>query len=217
MSAVGAVAGAAAVLFDLDGTLVDSEPVGPRVFARLWSAHHGSPDDGTTGRFERTWRRLDGAPSLPELLADLLGDGAAAFHSELLARYQQELARAPALPGAHDLLAHLAARGTPTAVVSASPPGQIRTVLDRHWWAPAAVVSCDEIGRHKPDPAGYLAAARHVGAAPSLCVVVEDSTNGIEAGRRADMTTVGVRAGAADPNAACVADHAVDTLYDLIA
>jgi beta-phosphoglucomutase-like phosphatase (HAD superfamily) len=55
-----------------------------------------------------------------------------------------------------------------------------------------AVVSADEVGRGKPDPALFLEAARRLGCAPARCVVVEDAPAGLEAARRAGMPAIGV-------------------------
>ncbi|WP_229819867.1 HAD family hydrolase [Streptomyces abikoensis] len=182
-----------AVIFDLDGTLVDSEP---NYFeaSRAVLAHHGVRafgwDDhlrfvgiGTLETLEtlRRENRLD--VPVDELLAELN-------------RAYLELAgtRTETFPRMRTYVERLYGAGVPLAVASGSSRRIIRTVLecvgltDRF----AAVVSAEEVPRGKPEPDVFLEAARRLGAEPRGCVVVEDAPPGAEAAHRAGMRCVGV-------------------------
>ena len=180
-----------AIVFDLDGVLVDSEQVWDEVRRALVAERGGRwRDDATTA--------MQGM-STPEWSAYLAGSLGATGTAEELAeaviaamagRYR---AAVPLLPGAVDAVAALAARW-PLAVASSSPPDLIRAVLAAAGVADRfrAVVSSEEVPRGKPAPDVYLAAADRVGADPTRCVAIEDSTNGLRAAAAAGMTVVAV-------------------------
>jgi HAD superfamily hydrolase (TIGR01509 family) len=181
----------AAIVFDLDGVLVDSEQVWDEVRRAVVT------DRGGRWRDEAT-RAMQGM-STPEWSAYLAGPLHAAGSPDELAgivvaamaeRYR---AAVPLLPGAVDAVSTLAARW-PLAVASSSPPGLIRAVLAAAGVADRfrAVVSSEEVPRGKPAPDVYLAAAERLGVDPAGCVAVEDSANGLRSAAAAGMTVVAV-------------------------
>jgi len=104
--------------------------------------------------------------------------------------------RAALLDGFHDLLAELDARGVPTALVSSSPHDWIGMVLEQFALEDSfdRVISADDIdAASKPEPDVFEYAAGELGVPAADCVAVEDSANGIEAAARADMTVVAYR------------------------
>ncbi|MFC9744721.1 HAD family hydrolase [Streptomyces niveus] len=167
----------AAVLFDMDGTLVDTETLWWESAAEVAAGlgHHLSNADApeVVGRAVADTAahlvRLTGAPRPDDVAADLAGS--------FLRRVD---AGAPPRPGARRLLAALEAAGVPFALVSASP----RTVVDSVVAGSLADVdfaftlSADDTVRTKPHPDPYRAAAERFGAAPGACVAVEDSPDG---------------------------------------
>ena len=181
------------VIFDLDGTLVDSEPnyyeAGRRVLAR-----HGVPDF--------TWEhhtRYIGI-STRETLAALRAEyGIRAPVDELLAakdRVYLELAGASTqvFPEMRELVDRLHARGVPMAVASGSSRAAIAAVLgatglDTYL---TTVVSAEEVPHGKPAPDIFLEAARRLGAEPAGCVVLEDAAPGAAAARAAGMRCIAV-------------------------
>lgn len=173
----------AAVLFDVDGTLVDSTPLVERA-AREWAAEYGIDADeflsGAHGR--RTSDRV----------ADFLPPGrvrAATAHLDALEA--TGTGGITALPGAVDLLT--AMDGLPWALVTSMDTCQLE-VRTRVAGVPlpSVVVTAEDVTDGKPDPSGYLLAARRLDVSPSECVVVEDSPAGVAAGRAAGATVLAV-------------------------
>ena len=206
-----------AVLFDLDGTLVDTEQLGPMVFARVWNEMMGGVPPTT--EFTAVWRRMRGADPLPVWLKKVAGPNASNFQTVLLSEYKKSLAEATPLPGAEELLDMLSDLGIPVAVVSASTRDQIKVVLDRYGWRRdvEAIISTDELNAHKPSPAGYVRACEELGVDPSEALVIEDSIYGITAGVRAGCYVIAVRAGSFDYlDAGSMADVSIDTLFDVL-
>ncbi|HEX7739533.1 MAG TPA: HAD family phosphatase [Marmoricola sp.] len=177
----------AAVLWDFDGTLVDTEPYWIATEVELigeyggsWSHEQGLQLVGNdllvSGRMiiEQT-----GIPLTPEEVVDRLLDG-------VVAHIRQEI---PWRPGVRDLLADLARRGVPCGLVTMSYPRFIAPVLEA---LPddtfACIVTGDQVSVGKPDPEAYLRAADLLGLVPGECVAIEDSlpgaTSAAEAGCR---------------------------------
>ena len=180
----------AAIVFDLDGVLVDSETVWDEVRRALVADRGGRwTPDATTA--------MQGM-STPEWSAYLGSLGAAGSPAELAAaaidamaeRYREQV---PLLPGAVEVVTALSARW-PLAVASSSPPRLIEVVLAAAGVADRfrAVVSSEQVERGKPAPDVYLAAAAALGVGPRDCVAVEDSANGLRSAAAAGMTVVAV-------------------------
>jgi sugar-phosphatase len=116
---------------------------------------------------------------------------AVAEAEELERRQAEDVAGMAAIPGAAAALAAL--RGERVAVVtSGTRPLALARLAAVGIEPPPVVVFADDVTRGKPDPEGYLTAARRLGADPAEALVVEDSPHGIEAGRAAGMATVAV-------------------------
>ncbi|MGZ8502686.1 MAG: HAD family hydrolase [Candidatus Limnocylindrales bacterium] len=180
-----------AVIFDLDGVLVDAEIWWDEVriaFAR----RHG-----------RSWTEADraaimganseGWSTLMRQRLDLPGVPRATIEAEvveaMVQRYRVE--GAPLIPGAVEAVRRVAAE-LPVAVASSGHPAVIAAALDALGIAGAfaAVISSDEVPVGKPAPDVYLLAAARIGVAPERCLVVEDSLNGVLSGRAAGMVVV---------------------------
>ncbi|MFD5624803.1 MULTISPECIES: HAD family hydrolase [unclassified Streptomyces] len=185
--------GGTAVIFDLDGTLVDSEP---NYFeaSRRTLAEHGVTDFGwadnesyvgiSTQETLALWKERYGLTvPLDALLADLNQ------------RYL-ELARASTrvYPEMRKFVELLADAGVPTAVASGSSREAIEAILTGTGLAGLlpTVVSSDEVAHGKPAPDVFLEAARRLGAAPSDCVVLEDAAPGVAAAHAAGMRCLAV-------------------------
>ena len=169
----------AAVLWDLDGTLVDTEVLWREEEAALVAERGG------------TWTLEDGlalvGTALPAYARALQGAGVDLPADEIIARIsariiarQEESARWQ--PGARELVAALWAAGVPQALVTSSYRNLTEPVVRDAGGALAVVIPGDEVERPKPDPQPYLVAARRLGVAPGDCVVVEDSRVGVAAG-----------------------------------
>jgi beta-phosphoglucomutase len=181
------------VLWDLDGTLIDS------------AAHHWVAWRDTLAAEGRVVQPADFVNTFgkrnDELLRELFGLELALDWIERVSEAKEQAYRLllreqglDAAPGAFDWLARLHAAGWKQALASSAPRPNIDAVFEALSLARFldAVVSADEVGRGKPDPAIFLEAARRLGLPPSRCVVVEDAPAGLEAARRAGMTSIGV-------------------------
>ncbi|MFC5143063.1 HAD-IA family hydrolase [Actinomycetospora rhizophila] len=192
----------AAVLLDMDGTLVDSDAAVERSWrswARRWGADPAAVLAVMAGHpAESTVRRV--RPDLDEALV------AAATRDHLEHEYV-DLADVVAAPGAPELLADLEATFTPWAVVTSADTELARARLGAAGLPFPVLVPRDLVAQGKPDPEGYLRAADFLGVDPTECLVVEDSAVGVAAGRAAGATVAGLRG---EP-----ADLAVDTLHDI--
>ena len=182
-----------AVLWDLDGTLVDSAE-------HHWSAwrevmadegHPVTPEAFTSSFGHRNDTILRGL--LGKDLSDEEVERIAGAKEALYRRFVRERGLEP-LPGARRWLERLKGTGWRQAVASSAPAANIEAAMDATRMAQLfeALVSADEVGLGKPDPAVFLAAADRVGVPPGRCVVVEDAPAGLEGARRAGMRCVGV-------------------------
>ena len=189
----GAVLDVQAVLLDMDGTLVDSDAAVERSW-RAWAAEYRVDP----GRGPLVAHGLPALGNVRRLRPDLSEDEAAAA-----ARYQLELeyvdvADITAAPGAPGLLAELDRLGLPWAVVTSADPPLARTRLAAAGIRPALLVTIDDVRAGKPDPEGYLLAARKLGVDPRRCLVVEDAEAGVTAGRAAGAVVAALKGVPAD-------------------
>lgn len=177
------------LIFDLDGTLIDSEPLAARAVSEVLIAD-GFPVsvEAMIARFtgvssERMVQEVETEHGRP-LAADF-GERANALLAEIFTR---ELKTVPGAVAALDALA------IPKCVASNSPPDYIEhalglVALDR-LFGPEARFSADQVARPKPEPDVFLHAAQTMGAAPEACLVIEDSFSGVRAARAAGMSVV---------------------------
>jgi HAD superfamily hydrolase (TIGR01509 family) len=182
-----------AVVFDVDGVLIDSEPVWERV-RRKFTADHGGrwaddAQDRMMGMSTAEWSAYMsadfGLPFPPRKVADLV-------IAEMAAQYEQHL---PLLPGAVDAVRGLARAGRwRLAVASSAPKSLIETVLGAAGLRPlfGAAVSSEEVPRGKPAPDVYLEAAARLGVPAGACAAVEDSSNGLRSAAAAGMAVIAV-------------------------
>jgi HAD superfamily hydrolase (TIGR01509 family) len=181
----------AAVVFDLDGVLVDSEVIWNDVKRELTLEAGGHwRDDAprqmmgmSSGEWSRYLHDELGVP-LPPAEID------AAVVARVAERYRRHL---PLLPGAAAAVERLAARW-PLGLASSSNRPIIDLVLEAgglaRWFATS--VSSEEVGRGKPAPDVYLEAVRRLGVAPTEAAAIEDSSNGILAARAARMRVIAI-------------------------
>lgn len=206
-----------AVIFDLDGVIVDTEPWWHEVRV-AWAAARGlvwheADSRACMGRNSREWSQV-----MRDRLgvADQPAEIERAIVEALVARYAAETV--PAVPGAAEAVVDVAAR-VPVGIASSAHPAVIRSALAATGLAEvfAAVVSSDDVPTGKPAPDVYLEAARLLGVAPRDCLVIEDSYNGVAAGRAAGMRVILVPNASVPPGpgAAEIADLVVDRLADL--
>lgn len=172
-----------AILFDMDGTLVDSTQVVERAW-ELWAARHNIylPDVLTFSH---------GRPTISTLEHFRPGQDHA-YDLEELGRFEEtETDGILAVPGAAEILHVMRTQDHPWALVTSAWRKLAETrVLAAGLPLPTVIVPIDEIQNGKPDPEGFLHAAAQLGVAPADCVVFEDTRPGIDAGLRAGMQVV---------------------------
>lgn len=185
-----------AVVFDFDGVLVDSEPlhewaIGLTVEPRGWTFDHAKFVSDIVGRGDRNaYRRIAewNGSSITESEID-----------EILTRKWALMARGIAekrftvQPGAIERVRAIS-KTRPVGVCSGSVRGTVEPMLEAIGLRECfrVVVCAEDVQKMKPDPEGYLAAARALSADPSQCVAIEDTPTGVKAARAAGMHVVGV-------------------------
>jgi sugar-phosphatase len=174
--------GCAAVLFDLDGVLVDSREAIEHVW-RDWAA--------ARGRDYRPFLRIAHGRRTSQTIGLVAPDlDAGAESAALDAMEAVETRGLAAFPGAPALVAALGERWA--VVTSCSPAVATLRLRTAGLPLPAVFVTAADVTRGKPAPEPYLTAAARLGVAPRDCMVVEDSPTGIAAGKAAGMTVVAV-------------------------
>lgn len=204
----------AAILWDLDGVLVDSRDAHLEAWRALCE-ETGRPFDREY--FERTFG-LRNEDIIRGYWTEVPADERRRLEQRKERLFRERArGRIRPLPGAAELVREAIRRGLRQAIVSSTPPENIALVLRELGLEGAfdAIVSGDDVSRGKPDPGGFLLAARRLGVDPARCVVVEDAPAGVEAGRRAGARTLGVAA-RRDP-AELGADAAVRDLTEPLA
>jgi HAD superfamily hydrolase (TIGR01509 family) len=205
-----------AVIFDMDGVLVDSEAVWDDVRKRFVEESGGRWHDGAQrdmmGMSSTEWSRYVrdqlGVEMDPEEISRAVADRVADVYRE----------RLPLLPGAVESVRSLG-REWPLAVASSSNRHVIDLVLELAGIADAfgVTVSSEEVGAGKPAPDVYLEAAKGLGVEPTACTAIEDSTNGIRSAHAAGMAVIAVpnQDFPPEPDALELAELALDSLTEL--
>lgn len=182
-----------AVLWDLDGTLVDSAELHWRAWRDVM-AEEGHPV--THDQFVQSFGKRNDL-----ILAGWLGADADAEYTRRLSEEKESRFRAlvrahgiEPLPGVREWVARLHAEGWRQAIATSAPRLNLETLVEamamRHFFG--ADVAAEDVTHGKPDPEVFQLAASRLGADPQRSIVVEDAPTGIEAGKRAGMRTVGV-------------------------
>ena len=174
-----------AVLFDMDGTLVDSTRVVELAWGR-WAAQHNIP-------LTEVLSFSHGRPTIATLEHFLAGRDHSDDLRQLADFEETQTEGILAVPGAAEVLHSLQMQNHPWAMVTSAwrKLAEARVIAAR-LPLPTVIVPIDEIQNGKPDPEGFLRAAAQLGVAPEECVVFEDTRPGIEAGLRAGMQVVGL-------------------------
>ena len=207
----GSLKGLRAVLWDLDGTLVDSRDAHWRAWRDTMRSEgfeltyerfldsFGQKND----RILRGWLGADRADERMQRVGDA---------KEALYRHLARSEGVVALPGAIEWVHRLRADGWRQAIASSAPRANVEAVLDVVGIASDidVIVAAEDVRRGKPDPEVFLTGAERLAVPPARCIVVEDAAAGVEAGRRAGMKTIGVHA-----EITLVADVYVHSLSEL--
>jgi beta-phosphoglucomutase len=182
-----------AVLWDMDGTLIDSEELhwiswrntmaneDITISREQFLSSFGQRNDSIIPR----WL---GAASTPERI-ERIGNAKEEMYRDLVRRDGVS-----PLPGVTNWLHRLHSQGWLQAIASSAPRANVEAILEALAAADIfqTIVSAEDVHRGKPDPEVYLTAAARVGALPGRCIVVEDAESGIEGARNAGMKSIGV-------------------------
>jgi HAD superfamily hydrolase (TIGR01509 family) len=203
-----------AVIFDMDGLLLETEVLWHRAEVRLFERHGAAftfEDKltvmGTSAAFTGEFfaRRL----ALPDQASALIREVTELMHEELQAQVD-------ARPGAVELVKRLRGR-VRLGLASNSPRFLVDAALGSSGFTDAfdAVVSADDVTNHKPAPDLYLLACERLGVPPGEAVALEDTTSGIASAKAAGLTCIAVPQFAETDVSA--ADRVIDSLEDLLA
>ena len=205
-----------AVVFDLDGVIVDTEELWDEIRRDLARERGGTWSERATadmmGMSSPEWSRY-----MHDVvgLAEPPGEINREVVRRLLVRYAE---RPPLIDGAVEAVLRMAARW-PLGLASSSNREVIDTALDVTGLAPCfrATVSSEEVGRGKPAPDVYLETARRLEVDPAACMAVEDSANGIRSARAAGMSVVAIpnRTFAPPSDLLAMVDVVLDSIREL--
>jgi HAD superfamily hydrolase (TIGR01509 family) len=205
-----------AVIFDMDGVLVDSFASHRDAWKAMAIAEGLTFDPARfTAAFGRTSR---------EVITHLWGQDCytdaqiVALDNQREAAYRDTIhAHFPAMPGAQELIASLNRGGFALALASSGPPENAQLVLEklgaRHLFG--AVVTGKDVSKGKPDPEVFLVAASRLRVPPSLCAVIEDAPAGIAAANLAGMFSIGLASTGRTRQSLASARLVIDSLQEL--
>ncbi|HEX8932273.1 MAG TPA: HAD family phosphatase [Patescibacteria group bacterium] len=184
-----------AVIFDVDGLIIDSEPTWMQVHDEFIARHQLSIEE----KYKETFRgiglkelveELKRKFALPESVEELLSEYRELFYKQFFVSGKAKL-----IVGVEECARVLYAKGYQLAVATGGHDGskmkQILESFNLLKYFPI-VVSSDEVKRGKPDPEVFLTTAEKLGVAPAACLVLEDSVNGVRAGKAAGMLVFGI-------------------------
>ncbi len=207
-----------AVIFDMDGLLVDSEPVWQIAEDALIQSRGRRPDplirEALVGmRMDEFLHKVSLSYQIEDTIENLYAD--------LVGRMLELIpTNVTPQPGAAEILDHLTQRNIPRAIASSSPLSVIDAVLNSQGWDEVFSVRCsaDAEKRGKPAPDVYLRAAERLGLSPAHCLALEDSPNGARAAIAAGMVCYAV------PDASHtrmdafkgITDHVFDSLHAVL-
>jgi sugar-phosphatase len=175
---------ASAVLFDLDGVLIDSTPAVARVWTQ-WAIEHGFDP-------EKTVREAHGRPSI-ESIRELLPDADPQAENRKVERREiEDTEGVVPLPGALELLASLPPNRWAIITSCTRPLAEVR-IRAAGLPIPPTMITSSDITNGKPHPEPYLKGARALGFAPADCLVVEDVPAGIRSGKAAGARVIALR------------------------
>jgi pseudouridine-5'-monophosphatase len=196
-----------AIIFDMDGLMVDTEPLSRRAWEQVIGPFGGVLTDEVYGRMigrrspEAAQILLD-AVHIPLTAEELVGQKTAVFN-QILAQ------GVPIMPGLMELHDEIARRDLPWAVATSSPRHHAELILTQLGLLErcGTIAGGNEVTHGKPAPDVYLLAAERLGIAPQQCLALEDSAPGCQSAAAAGMTVVAVPNGGMETAVFSCADH----------
>lgn len=206
-----------AVLFDMDGLMIESEHLQSQAFQKILESHGIEPEYNEAGVIQivgvtalenlKLVKERYGLPQSAEELLVIKNE----IYNEIIDEGLQPM------PGLHDLVKSLQENGVKIAVASSSNMQDILKVLKIIDLEEVfdAVVSGTEVEHSKPAPDVFLKAAADLGVSASGCVVLEDAESGVKAGKAAGMTVIAIPSQFSANNDFSLADHVLESLNEL--
>ncbi|EGG31622.1 HAD family hydrolase [Paenibacillus sp. HGF5] len=206
-----------AFIFDMDGVIIDSEPLHFEVDIQVMNYYGSSITHEQLEKYvgmtnPEMWAAIKHEHQLAQSVSEII-EYQLSNKIEMLTSREME-----PIDGIRELLAELKARRIPAAIASSSPPVFITAVLRKFDLLDQfeCVVSGEEVEKGKPAPDVYLKAAELLGVEPEHCMVLEDARHGVAAAKAAGMTCIGF----VNPNSGnqdlSQADHVVDSIGDVL-
>ncbi len=194
-----------ALLFDLDGTMLVSDPIHEQVFRELWTARGVPTPDGFY------YQGIHGRQNI-DIIAEFLPDEP---DPQALHELKEEMFRArlpkpyPGMPGVVDLVRRAEAEGWPRAIVTNAMRPNADAMLEAIGLRDAfdTIVIGEECARAKPDPEPYLEAMRQLGVTPAESIAFEDSPSGLAAAAASGAYVVGIRSALDDARLRAAGAH----------
>lgn len=205
-----------AFVFDMDGVIIDSEPIHLEVAVEAMRSFGGEPAEHELYEFvgvtnKAMWSTLKERHKLDATLEQLM-----ARHQEYkMKRFSQE--NIEPIDGISDLLKKAVDRGLKIALATSSPRYFAEHILNNMGLMPCfdVLVTADDITRSKPDPEIYLKAAERLGVSPDFCVAVEDAELGIQSAKAAGMRVIAFQNPNSGRQDTSMADYVVSSVRDI--
>ncbi|GAB4276160.1 MAG: HAD family hydrolase [Candidatus Promineifilaceae bacterium] len=203
-----------AIVFDMDGVLVDSEPLSRQAWEQLAAEYHYTLDDETYRqmvgrRTEQSVQMFLAACPVP-----LLPEVVVARKTAYLDAIRAEVG-VPVMPGLDEVLTAVNRLGLPWAVATSSRRHHAEENMAQLGLSPVIIAAGDEVVHGKPAPDIYLLAAERLGVSPEVCLAVEDSLPGCQAAMAAGMLVTAVPNGITKNNDFSGVPFVLESLYTL--
>lgn len=206
-----------AIIFDMDGVLVDSEPFHVQIEKQQFLLNQITVTDEEHHQYmgvatDVMWKQLAERHSMNVSVEELTEQN----RVESI-RFFSAVQEIPVMPGLQEALENLSSKNYPMAVASSSFPEIIELILHRTGLKNffKVVVSSQEAGKSKPEPDVFLLAAQKLGVLPADCLVIEDSKNGIKAAHAAGMRCIAYQGQGANPESQKKADAVIKNYSEL--
>jgi len=184
-----------AVIFDMDGVIIDSEPIYFKIernlFDELGVDMHQEKHESFVGMtMEALWESITDEYQLEHTIEDLIK-----LHKDSVLEYMSKAEELPVIEYIRELIEELVNKKVKVAVASSSPKKLIEIVLNRINLIDSFdfIVSGEEVEKGKPYPDIFIHAARELNISSDNCVVIEDSSNGVKAAKSAMMKCIGFK------------------------
>jgi len=207
-----------AVIFDMDGVIVDSEPshmiLENETYKKLGIEVSGEEHHtfvGTTSHY--MWETLKNKFKLNQTLEELVEYDRSIYFKYL----NSDVCEITLIDGVKELIEDLHENGVNLAIASSSPLNVIEAIVKKFQIEKyfKVFVTGDYVKRSKPEPDIFLFASKELGVIPRNCVVIEDSHNGVLAAKKADMKCVGINSDAAGGQDISMADLVINSFKEI--